>query len=410
MDSPTPAVSARYHAFDALRAAMMLLGVALHGATAYSTFPDAWWLKDPVTSRSADLFILFIHTFRLPAFFVMSGFFAALLIERRGRQGFLENRAARLGLPFLLGMLAMYPFLKLSSVYCHFLTRDPDPWGRTLSWLAQGRLERSIEPMHLWFLEILMWLCLAAAAFAPALDRTLGAPWFLRLLRSRSAIPFWSFLTFLTLLLTEVGILDTPHNFSLHAHIVAAYAVFFCFGWGLYRHRDSLDAFHRIHPAVLLLALPCLYLAGGAIDSQLAVRPVRDWFAFGASAALNAFMAWLFIFALIGLFLRRCSQPSPRPRYLSDSAYWLYLFHPPVLVLVQMPMMSLSWPAEVKFVLGLACALPVLFFTYDRWVRPTWLGAILNGRACPSGLPAVSAPAPLPEDRADSPVLSPTCS
>lgn len=385
MANPMPAVSSRYHAFDALRASMMLLGVALHSATAYSTFPDVWWLKDPVTSRSADLFILFIHTFRLPLFFVMSGFFAALLIERRGRQAFVENRAARLCLPFLLGMLAMYPFLKLSSVYCHFLTRDPAPWARTLGWLAKGGLERSLEPMHLWFLEILMWLCLAAAAFAPALDRALGAPWFLRLLRSRAAIPAWSLLTFLTLLLTEVGILDTPHSFSLHAHIVLAYAVFFAFGWGLYRHRGSLDAFPRLHPAALLLALPCLLLAAGAIDRQLAVRPARDTLAVAASAALNAFMAWLVIFTLIGFFLRRCSQPSPRARYLADSAYWLYLFHPPVLVLVQMPMMRLALPAEVKFLLGVALAFPVLFLTYDRLVRPTWLGTLLNGRSYPRG-------------------------
>lgn len=391
MSSPMPAISARYHAFDALRASMMLLGVALHSATAYSTFPDVWWLKDPVTSRSADLFILFIHTFRLPVFFVMSGFFAALLIERRGRHGFLENRAARLGLPFLLGMLAMYPFLKIASVYCHFLTRAADPWVRTLGWLAQGRLERSIEPMHLWFLEILMWLCLAASALAPVLDRLLGAPWFARLLRGRAAIPAWSFPTFLTLLLTPVGILDTPHDFSLHSHIVLAYAVFFCFGWGLYRHRHLLDAFPRLHPAALLLTLPCLLLAAGAIDKQLALRPVRHWLAFTASAALNAVMAWLIIFVLIGLFLRHCSAPSPRARYLSDSAYWLYLAHPPVLVLIQMPLLRLSWPAELKFVLGLVLALPALFFTYDRWVRPTWLGAILNGRAYPRSL--VAAPA-----------------
>ena len=372
---------------------MMLLGVALHSATAYSTFPDVWSLKDPVTSRAADLFILFIHTFRLPAFFVMSGFFAALLIERRGRQAFLENRAARLALPFLLGMLTMYPFLKISSVYCYFLARDADAWSRTLSWLAQGRLERSIEPMHLWFLEILMWLCLAAAAFAPALDRLLGAPWFPRLLRSRAAIPLCSLLTFPTLLLTEVGILDTPHSFSLHFHIVLAYAVFFCFGWGLYRHRTALGAFERIRPAVLLPALPCLILAAGAIDRQLAVRPARDWLAFAASAALNALMAWLIIFGLIGLFLRRFSSPSPRVRYLSDSAYWLYLFHPPVLVLVQMPMMRLAWPAGVKFLLGLGFALPVLFWMYDRWVRPSWPGVVLNGRAYPRGLPAPGPPA-----------------
>jgi peptidoglycan/LPS O-acetylase OafA/YrhL len=384
--------SQRFHAFDALRAAMMLLGVFLHSATAYSTLPDVWWLKDPQTSRWADLFILLLHTFRLPVFFVMSGFFAALLIERRGRLAFLENRAARLALPFVLGMLAMFPFLKTASVYCHFLTRDPQPWNQTLAWLARGRLSETLEPMHLWFLQILLWLCLAAAAFAPNLNRLLGAPWFARLLKTPAALLAWSVPTFLTLLLTPAGLLDTPQSFSLHVHVIAAYAVFFSFGYGLYLHSDALPRFPRLHPAFTLLSLPAVFLVAGAIDRLLAVRPARDYLALATSAALNALLAWLFIFALISLFLRRCGEPSPRARYLADSAYWLYLAHPPALVLIQIPLMLTPWPAPVKFILGVAFAFPVLFFTYDRWVRPTWLGALLNGRRYPRGVAQAAAP------------------
>ena len=69
----------RYHAFDGLRGAMMLLGVVIHSAVAYATLDDVWWLKDPQTTQMMDMLTLFLHTFRLPAFFVMAGFFAALL-------------------------------------------------------------------------------------------------------------------------------------------------------------------------------------------------------------------------------------------------------------------------------------------------------------------------------------------
>lgn len=392
----------RFHAFDAMRASMMLLGIALHSATAYSTFPDVWWLKDSATSRFADLFILFIHAFRLPAFFVMSGFFAALLLARRGWQGFLENRVARLGLPFLLGMLAMYPVLRVASVYCHFLTRDAAPWGRVMGWLAQGRLEKSIEPMHLWFLEVLMWVCLAAAAAAPHLNRMLSRPWFAKVMGGWLGMLFWSGLTFLTLLPMDLGILDTPHGFAPHFRVLAAYAVFFCFGWGMYCHRDKLSLLRRTPLGVFIAALLCAVLTAMAVDRQIAVRPARDWPAFLATAALTAITAWLMILGLIAVFLRRCSAPSPRMRYLSDSAYWLYLFHPPVLVAVQIPMMLLNWPAAVKFLAGIAVATPLLLVTYDRWVRPTWLGVILNGRRSPRGLPgrepALGAAVPAPAE------------
>jgi len=383
----TTANAERYHAFDALRAAMMLLGVVLHSLTAYATVPDVWWLKDTQTSRLADMCALSIHAFRLPAFFVMSGFFAALLVSRRGWQGFLENRVARLGLPFLLGMLVMYPFLKLASVYCWFLSRRPDAWAGTLEWMAQDKLSKGISPMHLWFLEVLMWLCIAAAALAPRLDRWLGAAWFIKVLRTPAAPVLWAIPTFLTLCIMDLGVLDTPHDFAPNFRILTAYAVFFAFGWGVYLHRLSLDSLRRGGWIHIVIALVCAWFSFGSFGKQLAIRPARDWSAFLSTAALTSLTAWFMIFGLCGIFLRRCSELSPRARYLSDSAYWLYLFHPPVLVALQIPMLALPWPWAVKCALGALLALPILLWSYDRYVRPTWLGVILNGRKHPRGFP-----------------------
>jgi peptidoglycan/LPS O-acetylase OafA/YrhL len=125
------------------------------------------------------------------------------------------------------------------------------------------------------------------------------------------------------------------------------------------------------------------FLTIGAIDRQIANRAVRDWPAFVATCAGTALTAWCMIFGLIGLFLRYFSQPSQRQRYLSDSAYWLYLVHPPVLVVLQLPMMLLPWPAELKALVGLALAIPILLASYHYLVRSTWLGVILNGRKYP---------------------------
>ena len=70
----------RYHAFDSLRAAMMLLGLVIHSAMGYVTFPTdrVWPFKDPHPSTVFDLLVTFIHTFRMPVFFVIAGFFLLL--------------------------------------------------------------------------------------------------------------------------------------------------------------------------------------------------------------------------------------------------------------------------------------------------------------------------------------------
>ena len=89
---------------------------------------------------------------------------------------------------------------------------------------------------------------------------------------------------------------------------------------------------------------------------------------------------WLFVFGFIGIFFRVLERPSPRIRYLSDSSYWLYLVHMPVLLVFQIAADETSWPPALKALLVLAVSLAILLGSYHVLVRFTWVGAILNGR------------------------------
>ena len=44
-------------------------------------------------------------------------------------------------------------------------------------------------------------------------------------------------------------------------------------------------------------------------------------------------------------------------------------------------------PALAKVPIVLAIAVAILVASYDVLVRPTWIGALLNGRRYPRGLP-----------------------
>ncbi|HAN98579.1 MAG TPA: hypothetical protein DCQ98_14605, partial [Planctomycetaceae bacterium] len=94
--------SDRVHYLDNLRALAMLLGVYLHGALAYAEPSRSIWLAtDPQGSRLVDASIWCIHLFRMNLFFLLAGYFAKLLIERKGIGPFLRNRATRIALPFV---------------------------------------------------------------------------------------------------------------------------------------------------------------------------------------------------------------------------------------------------------------------------------------------------------------------
>src|SRR5213075_3264990 len=102
----------RYYGLDALRGGMMLLGVVLHSGEFYISQPLPQMVGFPLDRNSSYLFDLvfhFIHSFRMPLFFVLAGFFAALLVEKRGMWGTLKDRAARVLAPLVVGSVTLLP-------------------------------------------------------------------------------------------------------------------------------------------------------------------------------------------------------------------------------------------------------------------------------------------------------------
>lgn len=107
---PSAAIdSARRHDLDALRAAAMLLGIVLHAALAYTGGP--WMVQDTRTSGIFHLLTSAVHGFRMPLFFLLSGFFTAMLWRRRGLKATLAHRFRRVFLPLMLGMVTVVPLM-----------------------------------------------------------------------------------------------------------------------------------------------------------------------------------------------------------------------------------------------------------------------------------------------------------
>lgn len=360
---------------------MMMLGVYLHAVCAYATTDNIWWYKDAQTGTVWDLQCLFIHVFRLPMFFVMCGFFAALLVGKRGLGGFWRNRMLRIGLPLVLFGFVLVGLLRPMEYLGRELGRNPDALRRVWVYVSHFRFLMPLTAMHLWFLIVL--LCLYP--LAPVLRFTLAGRFGQRVdgvfgsLAASPAAPFvMAIFTFLTLLPMRAGILDTPGVVPA-PRILMAYAVFFTFGWLLFRRRDLLGVFggrawHYLAGALLFAAAELAFMKW-----QLDLRPSQSQAAILGTAACGALFCWLMIFALMGLFLRYASQANERVRWVSDSAYWIYLVHPVALFGIQLLLRGLQIAPSLKLLLTLAPSLGILFASYEWMVRGRWLGRLLNG-------------------------------
>src|SRR5258708_26767097 len=152
--APT-ATPSRYQALDALRAAMMFLGIYLHAAVAYS--PNGGWPYKPAQlTTTLDYSMVLIHIFRMPVFYVMAGFFAALLLQRYGFRRAADNRFWRIVVPFVVGWIILYPLVMFLAA----LGRGGG--DRALDFIVSGRFLAYAHPLHLWFLEYLIVLYLLA--------------------------------------------------------------------------------------------------------------------------------------------------------------------------------------------------------------------------------------------------------
>ena len=372
------APASRYHALDALRAAMMFLGIYLHAAVAYSPI-GGWVFKQPPLTSTLDYSIILIHVFRMPVFYVMAGFFAALLLERYGPRRAIANRFWRIAVPFVAGWIVIYPLAMFMGALGRRGLDD------ALGFISSGRFLDYAHPLHLWFLEYLIVLYgLAAIIFVilprvmPTDMRTKLRGLFRSVVQSVWAPLPLGVLSFLALLpMTHAG-LDDPPGFVPAARIVVAYAIPFGFGWLLFVNADLLDILRRRGWLYTAIAAPMCILYLGLLFS-FADRGV----AFYAMRAVLALAMWCLILGITGLFLRYLSGHSPLGRYLCDSSYFLYIAHLPVIMLFQLILLGVPLPPLAKIVLALTGTIAVLLPLYHYAVRPTVIGAVLNGRRYP---------------------------
>lgn len=83
------------------------------------------------------------------------------------------------------------------------------------------------------------------------------------------------------------------------------------------------------------------------------------------SAVGQALFCWLLILGAVGVCRRLLSAQRPWVRYHSDSSYWLYLAHLPLVLVGQRLLQPLPLPALAKFSILLIGSTAILLASYE---------------------------------------------
>jgi peptidoglycan/LPS O-acetylase OafA/YrhL len=380
--------SERFHGLDYLRAVAMSLGIVLHSAIALrGGLPKYGW-EVHVGDRSflLDLLVGFIHSFRIPAFYVMAGFFAYLLYSKVGLAEFIQRRTVRIVWPFFGAFAILGPVMHGVLIY-GLPDAHPNYWGKLLGHFSTMNVRIYEKTWHLWFLEYLI-IYLAATVLLLALFRRAMTPGVLRGIDGAFGWLIRSPLKVIILTVPTVAILYGQPNWNIEGDFTiipglvapAYFALFYAFGWLLYRQRGDLHVLSRgwsIHVLIAVVVLtPVIHWLAAQVHEGPRFDP-RLLALLGRGCTV--LHTWLLVFGVMGFFLRHCDKPSRTARYLADAAYWLYLVHLPLVIMGRLLLEPTGVPDLLSFVIVAVCATPLLLLTYHWFVRFTWLGFVLHG-------------------------------
>jgi glucans biosynthesis protein C len=362
---------ARLHALDTLRAFLMLLGVVYHSVQ-YSLIGHDLAGGAPLLEG----FVFFVHTWRMPAFFLLSGFFTELLIERRGLLPAGRNRLERVALPFLFSLVTILPLnVYFVSAYVDLSHHGTDGvFNLQFLWEALYHRWRKPKLHHLWFLYYLLgFLALYFSARARPLRAALGK------IRAFGRPALYA------LALAALAFMPTPLNVDAPDALVPRipefcfYFAFFALGglaFAEYRARGEL-VLPPIRWAAALAAAGFAALAWIWLTGEPAAYLSPRWLAYAFLKLLSVLGS---VYLVNGLFQRYGGRESAAIRFLTFASFWTYLVHEPLINVWGTLFRSYTWPPGLEILMTATLTYAVSLLSYRFLVRGTWLDGLLNGK------------------------------
>lgn len=363
----------RVHALDQMRAIAMMIGVLFHAALAYSPWMAPYW---PTASddnwAGVDALVWLPHLVRMPLFFLVSGYLAALLVERRGMAGVMRQRARRILVPFLVAWPLVH--LSVSALTGWAATAVAQPSAFLVAVREYMAMpdppDLPLMTGHLWFLwylllfTVLLWVW-RTLEFGAALER-----WWPR---GALAIVVGLPLVLWPGFLLTAAPHPAPESLFPQFWALLVYGPFFALGVALHGRLDLLDPLRRW---LLPGAIACLALYTGflALLPDGPIGPTAPW----PIAALEALIAAWGTLLCVVAGLRFLDRPRAWLDALAASAYWTYLLHLPLVFAIQYLLLDVEWPWAFEFALTVAGTLLVCLATHEWLVRRTPLKRLVG--------------------------------
>ena len=391
-DSPLPAQreTGRLYFLDNPRIALTILVIAHHVGQAYGPTGGSWPIQEAARARILGPFFTVNRSFFMSLFFLISGYLMVMSYDRSRPLAFAKGRLLRLGVPLVAFFFLVIP---LQQYLCHWRSGD---LGTMSFWqyYTDGYFGHGERPagwkgnwpemsfLHLWYVEhlLIVSLCYAGlrtvwkrssqASLAPAkLPGVVTILLFALVLAFASAtIRIWypidkwiGFLGFI-----QVAFADVPRDLS-----------FFLLGAIAYHRQWFLVISNRMGRTWLLIGMSLAVLWYAYSLGLEELFPISRNVMGLVYPIWEALLCCGLCIGLLYLFRERLNRQNRWTKAMADGQYGAYLFHFPIVVLVQYLIAGAAWPPFSKFLFVTAAATPLTFLFAHSIRRPALLRRIL---------------------------------
>ena len=359
----------RRYDIDWLRVLAVLMLFPFH--TAQIFVPWDFHLKNDELSIAVGAFAHFVHQWHMPLFFLISGAATWYALERKTNGRYIADRAARLLVPLIFGMLVMCPpqlyyerlqegaFSEgfLSFFPRHSFAGGPYPEGN-LSW------------QHLWFLAYLFLYSLVALPIFRWLKSESGAARIGRL-ADFCKRPGALFLMFIPLAVAQVLLgpffpptHDLIGDWMLHAY----YLVVFISGFILMADDRFTGIINRHGPVALAVGVVLMSIC---LVVDFTIGP-GGWEAPGRwvlMTVVRSIDTWIWLVVILWLGNRFLNRPGPVLSYSNEAALPVYVLHQTVIIVIGFYVVQTAWCIGLKFSVIMTASFVATMLIYELLVR-----------------------------------------
>lgn len=361
-----------------MRVIAFMILIFFHCSMPFVSF--GWEIKNAEHSLLLDRLIIWLHQWRLPLLFFISGVGVNYSLRNRSVGGFFGERVVRLFIPLVFAMFFLTPV----QVY--------------YEWLQEGRIamsywqfypsvfemvpypEGTLTWSHMWFVVYLfVFTILLLPVFAlfkikaiQRLKKKVHSMFNFPVTHLLLIAPFAYYYFSLYLRWPEQGsLLDDWFVFN-------SSITFYFLGFFLADVPTFWETCERYRKLFLLIAVTCMVIL--YIKYYWAVKLPKeqnlDLYIYGV---LDSLQIWAIILSAIGFARRHLNFSNRYLKYLTAAVYPFYILHQTVIVATGYYITQLSLPIGIKLLLLIVICFAIIIGIYHFIIRPFIIPRVLFG-------------------------------